>query len=105
MRHLRPYLAWFLLVATMVIALPRTWIHDCTDVEGEHIVHDMGASDDQITHEDCPFCDYAPASPLQPTLVVAGLPPTPFAAILAAAYEAFSAPQVRLTELRGPPMA
>jgi hypothetical protein len=94
-----------MLVVALAIALPRTWIHDCTDVPGEHLIHNMDGDHAQITHENCPICDYAPASPLAPVLLVALSAPVAEMAIETPVHQAFASPQVRLTAQRGPPTA
>lgn len=66
MHRLRPYLAGFMLLLAAAIAMPRSWVHACENPWDEHLVHGDAGSQDQVSHPDCPFCDYAPVAAFHP---------------------------------------
>jgi hypothetical protein len=105
MRQRRPYFAWFLLIATLAIALPRTWVHDCAHDLSAHQTHGNGSPDDRLDHARCPICDYAPTAPFQAAtlLLLTEAAHQPIHSL--PCIQAHSATQIRLSALRGPPTA
>jgi hypothetical protein len=103
MHRFRSHIAWIMLLATFAIALPRTWVHDCD--QDQHQQQGDAGSHDQIDHENCPICDYAPASPFAHTQVIQLAAPTEFAVEATPFTSLLSSSQVQLCSLRGPPIA
>jgi hypothetical protein len=105
MRHFRPYIAWIMLIAIFAIALPRTWVHDCNNGYDEHESHGDAGNYDQIDHEICALCDYAPASSFAPAQVIALAAPLEFGFTATPLNSLLSSAQVENCSLRGPPIA
>ncbi len=105
MRHFRPHIAWIMLIATFAIALPRTWVHDCNNGYDEHVGHGDAGNYDQIDHESCPLCDYAPASSFQSVAIPYLVAPTTCCAHVMLRSQICAPAQVSACSLRGPPIA
>ncbi len=105
MQRIRSYIAWIMLVATMATAMPRTWVHDCNNGWDEHQLHGQAGSHDQIEHENCPICDFAPTSSVQPLLVLQLTAPTDHSPQQTTFTSILSNPILGPQSQRGPPAA
>lgn len=104
MKRMRRYMGWWMLLAAVTFAVPRTWLHSCGENAGLHMDHaDEGDHDHHLDHGTCQFCDFAATPSLQPLTAVVLVAPEWRVMEDNIAEQTTYSTSLRLADLRGPP--
>lgn len=105
MNLVRTYMQWWMLLAAIVVAMPRTLVHHCDEDEAAHELPITAGDHPVVKHGVCALCDYAAAPALVGVPVVLPLEPS-WGSV--EPYTGHDEPVASLriaAALRGPPLA